>query len=173
MIVSIMVDHFKGIEKIINIGVSGGYGKNTNCGDVIVGVKYSYADVDATAFDNHLFGQVPYLPKYYFGDEDLIKRIKIDVKKGTILTGDKFFSDVNECNDIVSNYFKDDNVCAFDMESTALAQACYLLKVPFLAIRAISDVIDKKEDASSRYHDYVLEACAKADVALFEILSSL
>ena len=59
------------------------------------------------------------------------------------------------------------------MESTALAQACYLLNVPFLAIRAISDVIGNKEDAASRYHDYVLEACEKADKVLFEILNNL
>ena len=103
----------------------------------------------------------------------MINKIKLNVVKGTILTGDKFFTDVKECNRIVNEHFKDDNVCAFDMESTALAQACYLLNVPFLAIRAISDVIDKKEDAEDRYHDYVLEACEKADKALFEILNNL
>ena len=72
----------------------------------------------------------------------------------------------------MDTYFKDDNVCAFDMESTALAQACYLLEVPFLAIRAISDVIGRKEDAADRYRNYVLEACEKASNLLFEILGN-
>ena len=172
MIVSIMVDHFK-VDKIINIGVSGGYSVRVKCGEVVVGKKYSYADVDTSCFTGHEFGQVPGLPTYYTGDEDLISKIKTDVVFGTILTGDKFFTSGEECDEIVNNHFKDDEVCAFDMESTALAQACYLLNVPFLAIRAISDVIGRKEDAVERYRNYVEEACKKADNVLFEILNSL
>lgn len=170
MIVSIMIDHFP-VEKIINIGVSGGF--NVNCGDVVVGTKYSYADFDTSCFPMHEYGQVSGLPKFLDGDPDLIKKIKTDVVYGTILTGDKFFTSVEECNDIVNNHFKDDNVCAFDMESTALAQACYLLNKPFVAIRAISDVIGRKEDATSRYMDYVEIACKKANLVLFEILKEL
>ncbi|MBO4667589.1 MAG: hypothetical protein J5666_05650, partial [Bacilli bacterium] len=107
------------------------------------------------------------------GDKELIKKIKTKVVYGTILTGDKFFTDFNECEAIVNNHFKDQNVCAFDMESTAIAQACFLLDIPFLAIRAISDVIGKKEDATTRYRNYVEEACKKASVVLFEILNSI
>ena len=173
LIVSIMVDHFKDVEKIINIGVSGGYYGAVQCGDVVVGTKYSYADADPTCFDGYLYGQIPNLPQFYHGDESLIKNIKNDVKFGTILTGDKFFASHEECEKIVNEHFKNDNVCAFDMESTAIAQACYLLKVPFLSIRAISDVIGNANDVESRYFDYVKIACKKANDVLFEILNSL
>ena len=173
MIVSILVDHFKNIEVIINIGVSGGYGKEMKCGSVVVGTKYSYADVDTSCFTGHLYGQVPALPLFYEGDKDLISKIKDDCFFGTILTGDKFFTSIDECDNIVNNHFKDDNVYAFDMESTALAQACYLLNVPFLAIRAISDVIGNSCDAVDRYRDYVQIACKKANDVLFEILNNI
>lgn len=173
MIVSIMIDHFENIERIINLGVSGGYGALVTTGDVIVGAKYSYADVDTSCFTDHEYGEVPGLPLYYEGDPELISKIKTKVVFGTILTGDKFFTDFNECKNIVDNYFKDQNVCAFDMESTAIAQACYLLNVPFLAIRAISDVIGKKDDATTRYRNYVEIACKKASDVLFEILNNL
>ena len=173
MIVSIMIDYFKDIERIINLGVSGGYGALVNKGDVIVGTKYSYADVDTSCFTGYSYGEVPGLPLYFDGDPDLIKKIKSKVVFGTILTGDKFFTDFEECENIVNNHFKDQNVCAFDMESTAIAQACYLLKVPFLAIRAISDVIGKKDDATDRYKNYVEIACKKASDVLFEILNDL
>ena len=95
MIVSIMIDHFK-ISCLLNIGVSGGFGKNVNCGDVVIGEKYSYADVDTTCFEGHLYGQIPYLPKYYFGDKELINKIKTKAIYGTILTGDKFFTSFTE-----------------------------------------------------------------------------
>ena len=172
MIVSMMIDHFK-VDTVINIGVSGGFGKNVNCGDVVIGTMYSYADVDTTCFTGHEYGQIPYLPKYYFGDSALIKKIKTEAVYGTILTGDKFFTSFKECEKLVNEHFKDDNVCAFDMESTALAQACYLLDVPFLAIRAISDCIGKEADAASRYHNYVEIACKKANDVLFEILKQI
>ena len=173
MIVSIMIDHYQNIEKVINLGVSGGYGDLVKCGDVVVGTKYSYADADCSCFENHIFGQIPYLPLFYTGDNDLISKIESNVVFGTILTGDKFFADKNDCDEIVKNHFANDNVCAFDMESTAIAQACYLLNVPFLAIRAISDVIGGSEDAEKRYFDYVAIACKKASDTLYYILNSL
>lgn len=173
LIVSIMVDHFNGITNIINMGVSGGYYGAVQCGDVVVGTKYSYADVDTTCFEGYLYGQVPNLPQFYNGDQELIKKIKTNVIYGTILTGDKFYTSSLECEKIVNEHFKNDHVCAFDMESTAFAQACYLLDVPFLSIRAISDVIGNKDDATSRYNNYVEIACKKANDVLFEILNSL
>ena len=102
MIVSIMIDHFKGIDAIINIGVSGGYKGAVNCGDVVVGKNYSYADVDGTCFENHDYGQIPGLPTYLSGNEEMIKKIKEDVKVGTILTGDKFFTSHEECEKLVN-----------------------------------------------------------------------
>ena len=173
MIVSIMIDHFDNIEVIINLGVSGGYGALVTTGDVVVGTNYSYADVDTSCFTGYEYGEVPGLPLYYYGDEKLIKKIKSNVVYGTILTGDKFFTDFIECKKLVDEHFSDQNVCAFDMESTAIAQACYLLNVPFLAIRAISDVIGKKEDATTRYRNYVEIACKKASDVLFEILNNI
>ena len=53
-------------------------------------------------------------------------------------TGDFFLTD-KERRDRYKELF---NISAFDMESGALAAVCYLLKVPFVSIRKISDSAD-------------------------------
>ena len=61
---------------------------------------------------------------------------------------------------------------AFDMESTALAQATYCYQIPFIAIRAISDVIGV-ENQNDAYYDYVEIACKKANEILYLLLEKL
>lgn len=42
---------------------------------------------------------------------------------------------------------------AVDMESCAIAQACYINRVPFISFRVISDIPLRDTDAS-QYHDF-------------------
>ena len=42
---------------------------------------------------------------------------------------------------------------AVDMESCAIAQTCYINKVPFISFRVISDIPLRDTDAS-QYHDF-------------------
>ena len=42
---------------------------------------------------------------------------------------------------------------AVDMESCAIAQACYINKVPFISFRVVSDIPLRDTDAS-QYHDF-------------------
>lgn len=170
MIVATMVNTFDDIEKIINVGVSGGNSDYVNRGDVVVGENYSYADVDLTPF-GYEYGQIGDV-RLFQGDKKMLDSITNDCHKGTILSGDKFFINKKEIDGLVKNHFSDLKVLAFDMESTALAQACYQYKIPYIAIRAISDVIgiEKQEVA---YRDYVKIACQKANDILLEIIGGL
>ena len=59
-------------------------------------------------------------------------------KHGNLGTGDFFLTD-KERRDRYKEIF---NISAFDMESGALGAVCYLLDVPFVSIRKISDSAD-------------------------------
>lgn len=176
IIVATMVNTFDNIDRIINVGVSGGNARYVERGDVVIGVNYSYADVDCRALDDYPFGRIFGFPKMFDCDQLMLDLVKnkgklSNFKLGTILTGDKFFIDDNEINQINDLYFSDYQAMAFDMESTALAQAAYCYQIPFIAIRAISDVIGV-ENQSDVYYDYVEIACKKANDILLLLLES-
>jgi adenosylhomocysteine nucleosidase len=57
------------------------------------------------------------------------------VVNGIIATGDIFCTDINMKNKIYSKF----NAECVEMEGAAIAQVCYLDKVPFIVIRSISD----------------------------------
>lgn len=169
IIVALMDSLFKGIDLIINLGISGGVKGKVNPGEVVISEKLSYSDFDATAFD-YEFGQVPRLPKYYYGDKAILEKIKSFGKVGMILTGDKFVTDESSTNEIIEKHFKGENVLCFDMESTAFAQSAYVLGLPFVAVRAISDIIGVSDQVDN-YTDYNLIACKKACALMEEILN--
>lgn len=177
MLLATLVNTFSNIDHVINVGVSGGNGKYLSRGEVVVGLNYSYADCDCTALDNYPYGQIFGYPKYFEGDKEIINKIKKnsnlkDYKLGTILTGDKFYANNHEIQELTSKHFIDCEAMAFDMESTALAHACYCYNIPFVAIRAISDIIGCPNQEES-YYDYVEIACKKASDILYSLLETL
>lgn len=126
---------------IINIGVAGGV-KGTNLGDIIVGENYVYGDVDLRSGGfGYDFGQMAGCPRVYKTNVNLSKLTGDDFIYGDMCTCDSFTTSEPFVNELNNNYFNDLNIKCFDMESTAFAQACNFYKVPFLAIRSISDVI--------------------------------
>lgn len=164
--IAIIDSLFENIDLIINIGISGGVYNNIDKGEVVIGTKYSYADADATIF-GYEFGQIPRMPRFYYSTHPFLDTIN-NVKKGLILTSDKFMTDINVVNDL-KQYFEDDILC-LDMESTAYAQACYVQDIPFVSIRLISDLIGE-ENQKEKYIDYEKIACEKAIDILIKILS--
>ena len=168
IIVALMDSLFKGIDLIINLGISGGVKGKVKPGEICISEKLSYSDVDVTVFGTE-YGAVPYLPKYYYGDKKSLECIKSYGTVGMILTGDKFFTDEKSCNELINTHFTGENVICFDMESTAFAQSAYVLGLPFIAIRAISDIIGVSGQVDN-YTDYNLIACKKACDALEKIL---
>jgi len=168
IIVALMDSLFEGIDLIINLGISGGVKGKVNPGEICISEKLAYSDFDATAF-SYEYGQVPRLPRYYYGDKKVLECIKNFGTIGMILTGDKFVTDEISSNDIINTHFNGENVVCFDMESTAFAQSAYVLGLPFVAIRAISDIIGVSGQVDN-YTDYNMIACKKACDALEKIL---
>lgn len=63
----------------------------------------------------------------------------MNVKIGIIGTADKFLTDLEEAEEIRRLF----NADCVEMEGAAIAQVCYLNKIPFLVIRGISDIMNK------------------------------
>lgn len=139
-------------DKVINTGSAGGFHQSLNVGDVVISTFVRHHDVDVTIF-NYEYGQVPGLPAAFEADAELValaencmKHVEgVQVVKGTIATGDSFMND-SERVAFVRGKFKD--LYAVEMEAAAVAQVCYQYKVPFVIIRALSDIAGKESNVS-------------------------
>ncbi|MBE6624079.1 MAG: 5'-methylthioadenosine/adenosylhomocysteine nucleosidase [Ruminococcaceae bacterium] len=67
--------------------------------------------------------------------ENSAKELQISVKRGTIASGDQFIAN-NEKKQYIKDTF---SASACEMEGGAIAQACYVNKIPFAILRTISD----------------------------------
>ena len=140
-------------DVIISSGCAGGNGDDVNVQDVVVSSELVYHDVYCgTAIDSTtVYGQVQGLPARYQADPYLFeKALLTGAKPGLIVTGDWFVDSKDKMREIIGHF---PEAKAVDMESAAIAQACYLNKVPFISFRVISDIPLRDTDASM-YHDF-------------------
>jgi adenosylhomocysteine nucleosidase len=142
---------------IISSGCAGGNGDDINIQDVIASSELTYHDVYCgTAIDNeNVYGQVQGLPARYQADARLLEKAKaldcgVKVHPGLVVTGDWFVDTKEKMRSIIEKF---PDAKAVDMESCAIAQTCYLNKVPFISFRIISDIPLRDTDAS-QYHDF-------------------
>ena len=131
-------------DYIVNIGTAGGIG-NLHVSDLVVGIGTLYGDVNLNVFaSKYRYGQMSHCPLEFKGNEYLIKLLKksdFRLKYGQICTNESFMTNYDECKKLIDDHFSDFNILAFDMESAAYAQSCYLLNLNFLSLRYISDMI--------------------------------
>lgn len=146
---------------IINTGSAGGFNPGLNVGDVVISSEVRHHDVDVTAF-GYEYGQVPNLPAAFTADQKLVeiaeaeakKIADIQVVKGQIATGDSFMDDPVKVQFVRDKFT---NLQAVEMEAAAIAQVAYQFKVPFVIIRALSDIAGKQSNVS---FDQFLEKAA-------------
>ena len=134
----ILIDSMN-VDYILNVGVAGSVSNNINKCDIVVGNKLVQHDFDLTLL-NFEKGLIPNVGKYVNCDKKLVeiaKTIKMESKVvvGVISSGDIFISDKQMGAKINKRY---DALCV-EMEGASVAQVCYLCKIPFLVVRAISD----------------------------------
>ena len=131
-----LINHYHP-STLISTGVAGGIDQSLDIMDVVVGQQVVYHDVTIPGCE---LGQVQGLPALFDGDASLVASARsLDdarIHVGLICSGDQFISDRDQLATI-KNHFPEG--LAVDMESGALAQVCYLYKVPFLSFRIISD----------------------------------
>jgi adenosylhomocysteine nucleosidase len=144
-------------DVIISSGCAGGNGDEIQIQDVVVSARLVYHDVYCgTAIDNATqYGQVQGMPACFEPAPWLLEKATcldcgVKVHAGLIATGDWFVDSREKMREIVGKF---PEVKAVDMESCAIAQTCYINKVPFISFRVISDLPLKDTDAS-QYHDF-------------------
>ncbi|MFW0155648.1 5'-methylthioadenosine/adenosylhomocysteine nucleosidase [Rothia sp. P6271] len=145
---SFALSQIKHPSAILCGGTAGGLHQNVNVGDIIIGTQYTYTDADATAF-GYERGQVPSMPTYYDSNTELLENTRTietesthPVKIGLMLAGGSFVTthNVKDTREVFPS------ALSTDMETTAIAQVCYSHRVPFIAIRCVSDLCGPAAD---------------------------
>ena len=145
-------------DVIISSGCAGGNGDDIRIQDVVVSKEVTYHDVycGKAIDDKTIYGQVQGLPARYQADPYLLRKSSelkvenVEIHQGLIVTGDWFVDTKEKMHSIIDLF---PEAKAVDMESCAIAQTCYINKVPFISFRVISDKPLYDTDAS-QYHNF-------------------
>ncbi|QHS24500.1 5'-methylthioadenosine/S-adenosylhomocysteine nucleosidase [Virgibacillus sp. MSP4-1] len=174
MSATIMMERYQP-DYVINTGSAGGFAEALDVGDLVISDRIVHHDVDVTAF-NYEYGQVPQMPASFKADETLISLAVHAVKKlqdvtsveGLIATGDSFM-DNPERVEFVRRQFPE--IQASEMEAAAIAQVCYQYGIPFVIIRALSDIAGKKSSVS--FDQFLDKAAKNAATLIMSMLNKL
>ncbi|MDD6214188.1 MAG: 5'-methylthioadenosine/adenosylhomocysteine nucleosidase [Firmicutes bacterium] len=133
-------------ETIINIGVAGCLDNSLKIGDIVIADSVVQYDMDTSALGDpkgFLSGiNIVKIPS----DEEIVKKLQSAVDQagirnvmGTIASGDKFVNDSATKRFIISEF----GGKACEMEGASIGHVCYVNKVPFGVLRAMSDGADE------------------------------
>ncbi|AUI66750.1 MULTISPECIES: 5'-methylthioadenosine/S-adenosylhomocysteine nucleosidase [Glaesserella] len=160
-------------DMIINTGSAGGLDVNLNVGDIVISSEVRHHDVDVTAF-GYEKGQLPANPAAFIANEQLIQIAAKEVQKanfnsivGLICSGDLFVNG-KEKIDMIRHDFP--AVKAVEMEAASIAQVCYAFNIPFVVVRAISDVADKESHLS--FDEFLPLAAEKSSEIVLAMLNN-
>ena len=160
---TILIEQFR-VNRIVFTGVAGGLGKNVKIGDVVVADSFMQHDMDASpvfpryelpgygastlsanaALNTQLVRACEYLIANLPTVLDAVTiqtygLHKPQVHTGLVISGDRFVSTSAEAKRLQYDL---PQALAVEMEGAAFAQVCYDYKVPFAAVRTISDNAD-------------------------------
>lgn len=168
----VMIDFFD-VKSIICTGVAGGLDPALEIGDVVISRDLVQHDVDVTAF-GYEPGFIPRLGiKNFPADGELIRKAyeagnallkENKVITGRILSGDTFISSPERKVWLFETF----GGSCVEMEGGAVAQVCYLNKVPFVVIRSISDGADGV--AAIDYRGFVRKAASNSFLLINGVL---
>ncbi len=167
-------------EFIINTGIAGALAPELSVGDVVIGTGLIQHDFDASAFGyakGYLCtGKYPEKPTVFDSDKELVAAFEQAaaklvpthrVHKGLIATGDLFVSDPLKKRELRECF----GAVAAEMEGAAIAQTAYANGIPFVAVRAISDLADGT--TASSFDAFEREAADLSATILEELVSDI
>ncbi|WP_110111424.1 5'-methylthioadenosine/S-adenosylhomocysteine nucleosidase [Bacillus sp. CGMCC 1.16541] len=174
MSTAILLEKFQP-DYVINTGSAGGFHPDLNVGDAVISTAVVHHDVDVTAF-GYKYGQVPGSPATFEADAKLIEVAEksakevtdMQVAKGLIATGDSFMNDPKRV-EFVREQFPD--LYAAEMEAAAVAQVCNQFNVPFVVLRALSDIAGKESDVS--FEQFLEKAAINSTNLVLKFVSNL
>ena len=145
----------------------------------ITGWTYTFEMVivalaDVTAF-GYEYGQLPGCPAGFKADEKLvaaaescIKALDLNAVRGLIVSGDAFINGSVGLAKIRHNF---PQAIAVEMEATAIAHVCHNFKVPFVVVRAISDVADQQSHLS--FEEFLAVAARQSTLMVENLVQNL
>lgn len=135
----IMAQTFKP-DLLINTGIAGALDDRLEVLSVVIGEEITYHDFDHQVLKKYF----PY-SSYFYSDskvikltEKLAKDLGINTLTGTIVTGDLFVEDSLKKKELKEEY----GALCVEMEGAAIAHTAFANEIPFIIIRAISDLAD-------------------------------
>ncbi|WP_213991573.1 5'-methylthioadenosine/S-adenosylhomocysteine nucleosidase [Sodalis sp. dw_96] len=166
---TLLLDHYQP-DFVINTGSAGGLASSLQVGDIVVSTEVRYHDVDVTAF-GYEPGQMAQSPAAFPADASLvalaekcITRLDLRAVRGLVVSGDAFINGAQPLSRIRTLF---PQAIAVEMEATAIAHVCHQFVVPFVVVRAISDVADR---ASHLSFDEFLAVAAKQSSRLVDTM---
>ena len=161
-------------EVVINSGSAGGIGDGLRVGDVVLSTQTAYHDVDARAFD-YAYGQLPGQPTRFDADPDWLAKLSdaatttgLTVREGLIVTGDQFIASKAAVSAILDHF---PDALSSEMEGAAVGQVAHQFGVPYVVVRAMSDVGD--EDAGVSFDEFIVEAGKQSAAMLLSLFETL
>ena len=150
-----------GADTVINTGVAGGLTDKTDILDTVVATALVQHDMDTTYFGDPR-GLISGINVVEFPcDKALAEKITANVEgncvHGIVASGDCFVADNDKKKEIIETF----NAVACEMEGAAIAQVCYVNKIPFCVLRTISDGANGEEMSYERFREVAAEKAAK------------
>lgn len=168
---------------ILNVGVAGSLSDTLDVADIVIARQLVQHDMDVTALGEPLGkilgSDIHYIPTSDEVRDRLFSAImelnaekdfggkEVKALQGTIVSGDQFISSKGK-KQLLVEIFK---ALACEMEGGAIAQVCYVNKVPFCVLRAISDSADA--DARMEYPAFVALAAKNSAKVIRKYLNNL
>ena len=169
-----IIDKFD-VDCVINVGVAGSLSQELSFGDVVIATDLVQHDMDVVAFGMSL-GQIPRMDVFSFvSDENLLNAAKLlhvdgyKMQFGRIISGDQFIDN----KDKVVFLAREFNAMACEMEGAAVAHACYVNRVPFIVIRALSDMAGQDGDAIHSFTELKDMSADRASLVIQQLLPHL
>ncbi len=163
----ILIDTYH-VDMVINAGVAGGMDPKLDIFDTVISTEVAYHDVNQEILTEFH----PWMETVFFkADEELLKLSEKAVAKlntdycivwGRMVTGEAFITD--DGREEINEQFAPLTV---DMETGSIAHVCYVNRIPFIAIRSITDTPSRSGS------EYFEENCEKASVIAKEIAVAL
>lgn len=192
--VSTLILEFK-ITELIFTGVAGAISPDLRIGDVVLGARLIQHDMDARPLMEQF--EIPLLDKTFFEcarDRIVIAAVaigellekdhlqmaigsdelkKFGIKKpslliGDIASGDKFFSDARDKDDLLARI---PSILCVEMEGAAVAQVCYEYDIPYTIIRTISDTADERSPID--FPSFIKEISSKYSLEIVKNIFSI
>ncbi len=157
-------------DVVINTGSAGGLAATLKVGDIVVSDEVRYHDADVTAF-GYEPGQMAGCPAAFAAApalialaERCISQLGLNAVRGLVCSGDAFINGAEPLARIRHTF---PSVSAVEMEAAAIGHVCHAFGVPFVVVRAISDVADKESHLS---FDEFLAVAAKQSTLMVETM---